>query len=507
MAATRFNAKKDTFVQCCSAVETQFEQSLEKDFILPDYCPDIFRILKCRAYPRVISQSVNGDKASMELEALIKVLYLSENSGRINVLEQKLSCTKTIDLPEDCRSPLIYACPRVDYLNCRVISPRRLDVRGAVTVRVNVVCERKKEFISDAEGAGIQLRKSEVSYISERMAASKRITMIEELDLGEAKPAPAAIISTDCAARAQEVKLVSGKAVCKGEIALSVEYIPNEESASGAAAEMMQFAVPFSQVLDLEGVDESCEISIDIVSAGCDIVSKSSDPRSLECEIVLIMNCTALRYKNADAVTDAFSTQYECECESGDFTIEGRREKSTEQLSLSGTLRYEDGNIASVCCCRCEAESFTVRDGTVSGTALVTLIGMNGDGGAIYLENELPFEFEPDEGCEVTAVETGTLTYQLTSDNSADIRAEVLLTVNRSSRSCPRPLTNITVSEEKLSDSRGSCALKLYRVGEGERLWDIAKKYKTSVKAIIEENELGAETAENGGMLLIPLTN
>ncbi len=503
MAATRFNAKKDTFVQCCSAVETQFEQSLEKDFILPDYCPDIFRILKCRAYPRMISQSVNGDKAALELEALVKVLYLSENSGRINVLEQKLSYTKTVDLPEDCVNPLIYACPRVDYLNCRVISPRRLDVRGAVTVRLNVVCERRREFITDAEGAGIQLRKSEISYISERIASSKRITIIEELELGEAKPVPESVICTDCSARAQEVKLVSGKAVAKGEIALSVEYTP--QGGSGSAAEMMQFSIPFSQVLDLEGVDDSCDIFIDMVSAGCDIVLKASEPRSLECEILLILNCTALRYKNGEAVTDAFSTRYECECKRGGSPISGRIEKKTEKLELSGAVRYEDGSIASVCCCRCEVAGFTFRDGTVSGSALVTIIGTNSDGGAIYLENELPFEYRPEEGCEAESVEAGAVTYQLTSDNSADIKAEVLLTLKKSTGGCAEPLTEIIMSEEKLSGRKDSCALKLYRAGEGESLWDIAKRYRTSVKAIIEENDLSAGSADSCGMLLIPL--
>ena len=140
MAATQFTVKKSSFVQCRRAVETQFEQSVEKDFVLPDYCPDIFRILKCRVYPRIISQSVNGDKAALELEALIKVLYLSENSGKINVLEQKMTYNKTIDLPADCKAPLIYAFPRVDYLNCRVINQRRLDVRGAVSVKAEVVC-------------------------------------------------------------------------------------------------------------------------------------------------------------------------------------------------------------------------------------------------------------------------------------------------------------------------------------------------------------------------------
>ena len=41
-------------------------------------------------------------------------------------------------------------------------------------------------------------------------------------------------------------------------------------------------------------------------------------------------------------------------------------------------------------------------------------------------------------------------------------------------------------------------------VGEGERLWDIAKTYGTTTEDIVQANALGEEAPQAGQLLLIP---
>ena len=57
------------------------EQSVELDYILPDYYPDIFKLVKCCVTPSILSSSINGDTISYELAADIKILYCSEKSS------------------------------------------------------------------------------------------------------------------------------------------------------------------------------------------------------------------------------------------------------------------------------------------------------------------------------------------------------------------------------------------------------------------------------------------
>ena len=53
----------------------------------------------------------------------------------------------------------------------------------------------------------------------------------------------------------------------------------------------------------------------------------------------------------------------------------------------------------------------------------------------------------------------------------------------------------------------GDYAIKLYYGCENENVWDIAKRYSTSVDAVIEENDLSGERLESGGMLIIPIVS
>ena len=52
-------------------LDASCEQAVEKDFLLPDYYPDIFRVLKCVIMPTVQSHSINGGKLSFDTKARI----------------------------------------------------------------------------------------------------------------------------------------------------------------------------------------------------------------------------------------------------------------------------------------------------------------------------------------------------------------------------------------------------------------------------------------------------
>ena len=71
------------------------------------------------------------------------------------------------------------------------------------------------------------------------------------------------------------------------------------------------------------------------------------------------------------------------------------------------------------------------------------------------------------------------------------------------------PHTTTGVSEVHLDesaprDTAGQPSIVLRMVGEGERLWDIAKTYGTTTEDIVQANALGEEAPQAGQLLLIP---
>ena len=128
------------------------DQSVELDYILPDYYPEIFKVLKCIAVPHITSFDVTGDKLSYEMSVSIRILYCAEDNDAVQIIEQKLNYFKKIDLGRMCVNPSVSIIPQISFMNCRAVNQRRIDVRGAVSTLISVTDKVTIEIISDADG-------------------------------------------------------------------------------------------------------------------------------------------------------------------------------------------------------------------------------------------------------------------------------------------------------------------------------------------------------------------
>ena len=81
---------------CETVFESTAEQSLDADISLPDYCPEIQRILKCTVTPNVTSVQNNSGRVTADVNAAVRVIYADEN-GKIAAYEQNYPLQKFIE--------------------------------------------------------------------------------------------------------------------------------------------------------------------------------------------------------------------------------------------------------------------------------------------------------------------------------------------------------------------------------------------------------------------------
>ena len=62
-------------------IDQNVEQPIECDALLPDYCPDIVRILKCSVAPTVTGRRASPGKLELEGMAVVTVYYVSTGDG------------------------------------------------------------------------------------------------------------------------------------------------------------------------------------------------------------------------------------------------------------------------------------------------------------------------------------------------------------------------------------------------------------------------------------------
>lgn len=492
---------KKSAVCIYDALDREITQPAEHDFILPDYCPDIFRVLRCSITPAVSSSGVGGGRLSLDMNIIIRVIYRSEN-GTVGCVEHTGQFTRSVDVPADTETPFVSLATSVQSSTCRVVDKRRLEVRGNVVCRVRIEAGRSCQLICGATGGGVQIRRQPVVFPEKRLTAARRITVVDELELAEGKPSPGAVlhcgvtVSGGDGSRSVRLKIVPGKLVTKGEATVQMLYLPKEQ---GRQPESMRFTIPFSQVLDIDGLSEEYDVRAEIEPAGFTVTPKAED-NTLECELVLTANVCATKYESAELVTDAYSTRYEAACETAPGLARSPGRRIGAGATAKCTLSSPDGGIVQVYGVWCENLNLFSRcgengDGLVYGKVTFCLLGKLADGTACCCEREAAFEQTVrHDGCadEMTGAQVRAAvpecSYTLSDDGTVRAKAELDITLTAAAAESPAVLSAITLDESKPKKAEGRCAAKIVFSEAGGDLWETAKKYSTEAAAIADEN-------------------
>jgi len=519
----------------------QVEQGVEFDYVLPDYYPDIFKVLKCSLTPCVISYSISGDRLYCDGVVYIKVLYLGSESSRINCIEHRYTYSKTIELSKSLtseeRDAIVCITPKTDYCNCRAVSGRRIDVRGAVSKKVTVRSTRSAEMITGAEGLGVEARRIELDYCGEKLTASRRFVTREDIETGVGSGGISSIIHHDAVVSVIDHKIVANKVIIKGEATIKALYLRQETQ----VAELMEATIPVSQIIDLHGVTEEhiCHINLTVMDCGLELKSSansnsfddnigenSEGNRIFACD--LTVNCTVTAHLESKVMplVDMYSVDFESSFTKTIIKTETMPRMLERQLSLRGVIECNesgDGNLEAVHDTRCEISNVICRVRAnapeseqssalvITGQANLQVVGRLDSGMPVFIEKTEQFELIAeiegltDEHTIDPNLQVLTTSYNITSDNRVEVRVVLRLNGCLYHTRSVEIIKEITVNSDSPKAKDNEYALKLYYAESGEDVWQIAKRYNSSATAIISENDMESEKVLTPSMLLIPI--
>ena len=228
------------------------ELPLETELLISDYLPPVQRIVKCFAKPVVLQKQLAPGRLTLEGYLRCTVYYQGEEGAGLCQTEQKLPFTKALELPSFAATAWT-ACVegQTEYLNCRAVNPRRIEVRGAYGLVVSVHAQLSTEVITALSEGGIEQKPVTLAGVRRAATLEKLVTI--EGALTFPKP-PAAILDITGTAEVRELKRMQGKAVAKGVLHVLCGW-----RAEGDAALRSQTAdLPFNQILDADGLSEDC---------------------------------------------------------------------------------------------------------------------------------------------------------------------------------------------------------------------------------------------------------
>lgn len=496
-------------IACGRAIYDSFaEQSIESDILLPDYLPSVMRVMSCKAEPRIMSAACDDRKLTVDGVTLIEIFYSSEE-GKMCSIEQKLPFSRSIELKTAVVDPMTVFDARVDYLNCRAVSPQRLDVRGAFTLGIKVLSRFEREIVTEAEGSGIQLKREEMRCVRPLGESRLRMTVREELELGYGKSAALSVIRTAAFCNTADCKIVAGKIVAKSELNLHILY---ESENDGICS--MDYIIPVSQMIDMEGLNEECGCDVRFEPCAVEAVpiKGNGEQNGFSAEITVMVTAKAVSVSGVMAAQDAYSTLHPCRMESDRVSMICDTEHIDGNSSIKDIQELPEG-ISEIKDVWCEVRSVEIKN-TGEGVeaecrAMIRMIALDEQGQPVYYEKASSFPWKRgisggEALCDLKFTAVGC-SYSRDSAGRVDIRVEINVFGTIYKTVEWQGVTALTVEEEQKIQTGDRSALIIYYADEGEDIWNISKRYAASVSAVMEENGMENSRIGTRTMLLIPM--
>ena len=479
------------------------EQSVELEYQLPDYYPGIFKMLQFRLEPHICSCRTSGDQIIIDGDTIMKLMYVDEENGLIRTINQNIPFSKTMKLKNESEETAIFYNIKTNYANCRIVSPRKIDVKGSLTISLKIQVQTDEMILSDASREGIELNRNSVSIISDQIWTTRQFGISEQVELD---PPAQEILDVRINAVANECKIISNKAITKGEAYISVLYC----SENSNVPIVKNVTTEISQIIDMPRIDEDfvCDVRYDVTSIDSNINENGS---ILDLEADVTVNGCAMLSKNIDLVTDAYSTECEIKTTTKEINSSSVKSLVNDTLVLNETIekvRFSD--IYDMCVNIFDLSPKQESDG-FSFTAklnIIALVNSDDDIAEVY-EKTIPIEFKlkKDIKNENTTVDVDltimNISYQIVNGNlEIKIYAHIggFIFCNEKFATVSDLILDNTKPKEK-----SNSALMLYYPEHGDSVWNIAKKFCTSTKAIMEANDLEDDMVINKVMLIIPI--
>ena len=134
-------------------LNTSLEQPASVEFSLPDYCPDIERILKCCLTPVVNQKLINSDSLIIDGVVYINLLYC-DSSKQIKSFEYPYPFNEKTELTnssENAITKMVTVKPIIDGLSCKAITDRRVQVNYNISLKVNVTATFTKQVVTNID--------------------------------------------------------------------------------------------------------------------------------------------------------------------------------------------------------------------------------------------------------------------------------------------------------------------------------------------------------------------
>lgn len=494
--------------------------TLDDDYNVPDYRPDIVKVLKEKGELRFDEVKAGNGAVWVKGSMIFKVLYRSDQeNAKISCLRGEIPFQEKLNMDGLLDYDPVRASGEIEDITIGVINSRKLSVRAVVVLKAAAEMEMDEELtcrIEDGEDYEQNIKKRDVLQL---LAARKDMCRQKsEIVLPSSKPNVREILWKSMELRNVESHLKNGEAGVTGEILVSVLYTDEED---GERLQWYETTVPLQCGTDCEAGGDDCIFKIKVVPVTMDLEVKpdyDGEERILVLELSLDMDIRVWREENTEILDDLYSLKKHVIPKRKERGVENLLVKNYAKCRLSEQMELSEGQEKILQICACEGtvtlEKKEVKeDGVlVEGFVTVELLYITTDDNMpvgtvkeMYPFSQLIEIPDAAEGNMRMDLECGMEQLSAIMLDQEHIEIKALIHLNLMAFG-EQVLSNIEDVEEEALDMealQNSPGLIGYIAKAGDDIWTIAKENHTTIQDIMTTNQLSGNQLMAGDKILI----
>ncbi|MBQ1244965.1 MAG: LysM peptidoglycan-binding domain-containing protein [Clostridia bacterium] len=316
------------------------------EFVLPDYLPEIRKIIRIDAKAIPSGKFIGSQKAEFAGIVAYTVIYTGAE-GELSSTSLSSDYEFSCNLPSSSEGDFaIVADTSVDNTVCRLFGPRKLSLRSTLKSRTHVYARNKISELGDTEDLQ-RLEKKLYSSVT-KCASSGDFSLFDSVAIEKVSSDAIKTNYIEADVLIREARAGNSELSCRGEVLLKCNY-----TQEGAECNTVCRKIPFEQSFFVEGAsdDDSVIAYGRCNSATVSIAENGENGVLFNFDVIAEIDAECVRNEEVTVISDMYST--ECNAyptykdvaftESlgasyGNYTVDATRTKSEEELGVSSVI-------------------------------------------------------------------------------------------------------------------------------------------------------------------------
>lgn len=491
--------------------------TFDVDYNVPDVKPDIGRMIQNKGDVTMDEVRLSDGHAFLRGILQVDLLYVGEEDGRVYSLSAKLPMEEILNLEGIASGDKMCLKWEIEDLSLHVIHSRKLNIKALVTLYAVVDEIAGIRLPVELDEEQISVRKKCMDLMSLAIHKKDTMRLKEEITLASNKPNIAEVLWQNIEVRGLDLRPEEHVVKAKGELAFFILYTGDDEKSS---LQWQEYSLPFHGEVECSGCSSEMipNIETSVIHQSIEVKPDADgEERNLQIDVVLELDMKFYREEKHDVILDVYTPLKECIPCGKKEQLERLLIRNLSRCRLSDRIevRENQGKVLQICHSqgKVKVDKTQIVENGIQADGIVfmkVLYIIGNDEMPFYsMETMIPFSHIVEargitpESIFYLQTDLEQLSTTMVDSNEIEVKATVSLNVLVVDSVTEQIIDRIDVQPLDKEKIRSMPGITVYMVKPGDTMWDVAKRFYTTVDEICSLNELESDEIRSGQPLLL----